>query len=312
MVRDPHAHGLSEAPADVEVAERVARWLAEKNNGHSVDWNRKIQDHHGDEDAAVQEFINDYLTANADGFHFIDRLWNAASRDDPTRRRVIGVSDTDARSILRVAEKEYESGVLRYRFECWLFAWLREVRGIAYSKKRSGMLRMTEMETGRGVETAVVLEISRGWMKDKWPFGSGENEEGTVRYVEFREVLYSRDLMHMHEPHRTKGYMGAERNIATRYAVPARIINRTVRLRDLPADPKNVLRVLEMETDSRDFVTLAEAMHALFVRKALPNRKEREARYKRASASRIKTLAAMVNEGIQLLAREEQLASRDT
>jgi hypothetical protein len=298
IVRDPTMHGLSDSPADEEVAERVARWLAEKNNGCSDDWNRQLETQKGNVEATVQEFIREYLAPNSDGFHFIDRLWSAATKDDPSWRRVLGVKDSEARSILHVAERSYPAGVLRYRFECWLFAWLRECKRLAYRNRRNGTYRTTQVETRRGTETAVILEISRGRMKNTWPFGSGENQDGTARYVEFREVLYSRHLLFYHEPHRTKGFKGAERNIATRYAVPERIVSTKVRLRDLPADPRDLIRALNGPAFEGKAVTLAEAMHALFIMKTLPIAKERADRYKRASAKKIVQIGKMVSDGL--------------
>jgi hypothetical protein len=59
LLRRPTAYGLPELPSKPQVAERMARWLAEKHNGQSRDWTRWLARHGGDVDATVAFVVAD-------------------------------------------------------------------------------------------------------------------------------------------------------------------------------------------------------------------------------------------------------------
>lgn len=292
FLRAPTTYGLPATPTVEQIAEAVAVWLSEKNNGKSKDWNHTLAMHGGDAEASIRAFMAAYLTRSSRGHHFVDRLRSAAAAQDASFRRVLGLSEAEARAVLALAERHYKAGAMRYRFEVWLFAWLRDVKKLMLATRRAGPEQHTYLLPPDGhPREAVVLEISAKRMRKLWPHGSGGNG---ARYKEFRAILHDEWIMRRRKPHRRKGYKGAERDFATRYAVPLRVPNLDVLLRDLPADPRRVLAAVDGLTVKNRPVTLHHVMHALQIAQVFPKWQEREAQYGRASAERMAKIVRAV------------------
>lgn len=293
MLKEPARFGLSASPTDQQFAEALAHWLSEHHNGQSNDWNSQLRRFEGDLDATIAYFTDEYLRLDASGRTLPERIRQKLASSDPSYGRVLAVSQLEAEAVLGLAGRHFEPGTLRYRFECWLFGWLLDVKRIAMNDRKAGKNTSTFLTPPDGDPLrAVVVEIRSQRMRDVWPFGAGKNAEGQLRYVEFRQVLEREWIMRMRKPYRRKGYGGADRDYATRYVV--REPNLSVRRRDLPYDATQLRQVVaRLEVDG-EAVTLAEAMHALHAASKFPKRAELVARYRRASADRIRALAGAV------------------
>ena len=266
FVSDPAQYanyGLTVHSTEEDIARAIARWLSVRHNGRSKEWELSAR-RQGSGGGAIQEWTERYLTPSPAGDHMITRLKRAVMALDPTTDRIIQLNARERAWLLQVAKKHYPAGALRYRFEVWLFCWLRAVKScLLYSSTRDG----TVIPMRRG--THVRVQMSALWMQ-AWPYGKGRNgETGKTRYVEYRHILESRGIMTWAE-----GYVNPRlwhsqleehyRGIATRYSVKVPDLNTTTE--DVPVAPW-ILRAAidQISGPHKRRLTLDEAYHALEV-----------------------------------------------
>ena len=274
LVLDPGAYphlGLSPYPSHRAVASALARWLSLHHNGHSEGWTRSVRTG-GSVEAAVADWTERYLQRSANtGDNLVDRLMRKVASLDSASKRVLQLSAEERDWLLRLAEGSPLSGAAQYRFECWLFAWLRAVKKIILHHSRRGRPLPRYQN---GVHKTIVVEISARWMA-RWPFGNGSEDRGgkkITRYVRFCEILADQGAMTWSHPYRSPTFTPrakpeaptAGTTFATRYKVDLPDLATT--LRDVPVAPRRLRAILPaLPRVYGRVVTIDEAYHALEV-----------------------------------------------
>ena len=322
LVLEPSAYphlGLSPFPSHRAVASALARWLSLHHNGHSGEWTLSVQEG-GSVEAAVADWTERYLERNSKtGDNLIDRLMRKVASLDPAMKRVFQLNPEERNWLLQLGERAPFSGAARYRFECWLFAWLSAVkRIIVYKSNRRGKPLPRYYD---GARKTIVVEISAAWMS-RWPFGNGTDTRGeneVSRYVVYRDILEQEGAMTWSHPYRSPTFTPrakrdaptAGTTFATRYKVDLPDLATT--LRDVRVPPRRLRKILcDLPTVYGRTVTLAEAYHALEVtgRKDLNLR----ARYGDRTARRVRRLGDEIRhrlgvlDGVNAQASEHQVA----
>jgi hypothetical protein len=277
----PH-FGLSEFPTDREIAEAIARWLAERNNGHSSDWNRAVRQYGGVEEAKAV-FVELYLTPHRlTGETFIDRLRRAPIVKDKSRRRVNELSSKERNRILEIAERHFPVGVARYRFECWLFGYLRSVKRIVTSHHKNRTLKTADLDPLSG-KPRVLLQIHSRWMRN-WPYGDGQDCAGAARYRQYVRILVEEGVLQKHQSHRARNISRTGKGTSTVFVL--RCPDLTVRAADLDVDPRDLKVAIQglMRRAGKE-IDLSDAYHALHVQRHVSDLTRR---YGRATAERIR------------------------
>lgn len=285
-------YGLTGAPSKTEVAWAIARWLANHHNGKSKDWTTAVR-RLGSEEEAVRYFAESYLRPNAaEGLSTIDRLARSVGKYDSSLRLVAELSRAERHEMLAVASRHFKPGAMVYKFECWLFAWLRAVKHTIFSPRRRGGEPTPVVEAGGRV---VEVELSAEWMLG-WPYGSGrDSKTREARYVDFARILREESLMIPTRRFQSPTYGKNREGVATTYRVPEP--NLLVRVRDLDATPEAVSRAIDgLYGYGHRPMHPAEAHHALHVVTAGIDLRRR---YGRDAARRIQTHYQTIKQGLE-------------
>jgi hypothetical protein len=271
--------GLVDAEDDACIADAVARWLAERNNGQSKEWHQSLR--YGSKERAIAAWRARYLQRSAvTSEHFIDRVRAAATRLDGSLRHTLLITDEEREELVELAAQF--TGSARYRAEVWLAASRRAVKSIVRHHLRRGVPLDEVTDDGKRI---VFAPIAARWMQG-WPYGSGVRDRGsaasTPNYVRYRQLLI--DARWMRLAHFSPTAVAFRRGLrppddlafqASRYAV--RMPKMGVRVRDVGVDANQVraaLLVIGVTMSGRP-VGLDEAHHMLWLTRQGTNLRRR-------------------------------------
>jgi hypothetical protein len=183
-------YGVTAHASDDEVGAALAQWLAEKNNGHSQEWNDSVR-RHGIAQAR-REWEERYTHGPVGGTSFVSRLRRTAARVDPMRRVVPELSEDEGSTVLQWGESHFEAGATRYRFECWAWAAMRWLKKKCLHELR-GRGRLPICSDPDDPLQRVDFELPAR-TAESWPFGSGRDSRSReARYGQFRDVLQHKE-----------------------------------------------------------------------------------------------------------------------
>lgn len=293
FMSSPQAYGLPEKATREDIAGAIAFWLSQKHNGQSVDWNARLARNRGDVEATMHSFANEYLTRDHKGRTMPDRIAQKVESREAGASFVLAVSPREAEAIFRLAERHYRVGILRYRFECWLFAWGMAVKSTILSDRKIGNERLAARTHPDGSSRRYSIVELRSRRMAAWPHGSGKTKTGQPRYIEFLKVLHDEGIMLLQTPHRRAGFGGADRDYAKRFAVLPPDLD--VAHDDVPFDVTLLRSVVKDSVIDGEPLLVAVAMHALYASQRHPTRSERVARYKRRGSKIVEGITALIS-----------------
>lgn len=273
--------GARDAMGDAAIAHTLARWLAERNNGYSSEWDASLRVQ-GSVQQAINAWTDRYLApSGVSGDNMIVRLRRAAAALDGSLRRTHLLCDNERQAVMRLAEEAGLRGSRLYRAEVWLAASRRAVKRIIKHHTRMGAPPDEREENGQRL---VVVQIAARWMQG-WSYGKGASTRTGVgacpAYVRYRRMLMDAGWMSLERYSPTaeafRGGMRPPDDLAfeaSTYAV--RVPDLDVRVRDAGVDALELRALLEESPIAMSGrpLGLDEAHHILWLtRRAVPVRK---------------------------------------
>ena len=282
-------YGLGTSPSDLEIADALSHWVADRSNGLSREWADAVKGASSREEA-IDKWRDRYLRRGPDGRSMIARLRMAAMLADPGLMPVAEVSDEEAGEILEWAEENFEPSAIRYRFEIWTWSAFRWLKAKCLKDARLGTLPLNR--AAEDDQPFVDYDLPARTM-ERWPFGGGRSRKTQrPRYVEYSRILQKIGWMRWksgyYNPRRFNRRLPDDiKGKAKTFTFP--LPSLTLRAKDLWVSQGTIDEIIrQVEPRMDEPISRAEAYHALYVAANVPNLLQR---YKRATADRLRKTA---------------------
>lgn len=258
--------GLPARPGGLDVGRALARWLAERSNGFSAEWNDSLSDlgTAGALDLWTRRYT---LVTGLNGTAPVDRMRIAALSLNPDAWVTIHLAPEEYQAILDLSRHAYWSRALSqpemYKFEIWACICWRTAK------------RQLRRSPGGGPLNRV--EIKAEWMAG-WPWGK--------QYTRWRDILQEAGMFVMVHQYR-----------APKHGLPGRAITYEIqnpvwiRRGDMLMSEDQVERAIEGSTIQGRPVSVDEAYHALYLMDRGVNL---EKRYGRSTAARVQRVQRLL------------------